>query len=67
MIQMIHLGNYIGFINTNKRHFASGCQNLVIRPLSEPVYMQAGFIKKKDKALTRLENEVVSFVKSMYP
>lgn len=67
MIQMIHLGNYIGFINTNKRHFASGCQDLVIRPLSDPVYMQAGFIKKKGKALTRLENEVVSFVKSMYP
>ncbi len=67
MIQMIHLGNYIGFINTNKRHFASGCQNLVIRPLSDPVYMQAGFIKKKGKTLTRLEDEVVSFVKSMYP
>ena len=66
MIQMIHLGNYIGFINTDKRHMASGCSDLVIRPLANPVYMKAGFIKKKDKTLTQLENEVVSFVQSLY-
>lgn len=66
MIQMIHLGNYIGFINTDKQHIAYGCSDLVIRPLTDPVYMQAGFIKKKGKVLTRLENEVISFVSTMY-
>ena len=65
MIQMIHLGNYIGFINTNKRHMASGCSGLVIRPLKEPVYMNAGFIKKKGKTLTHLENAVISLVRSI--
>ena len=66
MIQMIHLGNCIGFINTNKRHQASGCGDLVICPLKDPLLMEAGFIKKKGKHLSRLENEVVSFVRSLY-
>ena len=51
MIQMIHLGNYIGFINTDKRHMASGCSDLVIRPLANPVYMKPDLSRKKIKHL----------------
>ncbi|MFQ9716078.1 MAG: LysR substrate-binding domain-containing protein [Blautia sp.] len=66
MIQMIHLGNYIGFISTNKRRCASGCSDLAIRSFEDPIIMPVGFMKKKGRKLTKLENNLVAFIRSLY-
>ena len=64
MVNMVRLGNYIGFININERHCAMGCDGLEIRSLESPITFEAGFLLKKGRHIPKIARELISFMRS---
>lgn len=65
MLNMIKLGNTIGFINVDEGIIDFGLEKYkaVVRSLEEPIYLDVGFFYKKDKYLPLIAKEMMNFVK----
>lgn len=64
MVNMVRLGNYVGFTNINEHHHAMGCDNLVIRSFEEPITFEAGFLLKQDRHIPKIARELIAFIQS---
>lgn len=63
MVNMIRLGDYIGFINADKDYHALGCEELIVRPFEEPIRFDVGFILKQGKQIPKISRELIAFTK----
>lgn len=66
MINIIKMGNYIGFLNASNKYMANYLANngLIIRPLDPPVKFDVGFISKQQRHIPRLAKELINFVQA---
>lgn len=68
MVNMIRLGDYIGFINADRSYHALGCEELIVRPFAEPIRFDVGFLLKQGKQIPRISRELIAFTqKTMEP
>ena len=68
MINVIKLGNYVGFLNASNAHMADylADSGLLIRPLSPPVKFDVGFILKRDRHIPKIAKELIAFVRQSW-
>ncbi len=59
MLNMIQLGEYIGFIDVDSDYHAMGCESLAIRPFEEPVFFDVGFFMKEGKNLPGIALDLI--------
>ena len=66
MINVIKMGNYIGFLNASNTYMANYLMDsgLLVRPLHPTVKFDVGFILKKHRHIPKLAKELIEFVKS---
>lgn len=65
MLNMIQLGNYLGFIDADSGYHAMGCDHLVIRPFENPVHFEVGFFWKEGKYLPRIALDLIDLAKKL--
>lgn len=65
MINMIHLGNCIGFLNVDSSHRAMGCEGLAIRSFSVPISFDTGYIARAGKHLPPFARQLIDYTRQI--
>ena len=66
MLNIIKLGNYVGFLNASNPHMAQYLTDsgLIIRPLEPSIKFKVGFTLKENRHLPEIAKELIENVKS---
>ena len=63
MVNLVKTCQYVGIISVASGRNAIGCEGLAVRPFTEPVKFDVGFIMKPGRYLPKVAHEFIRFIK----